>query len=203
MGPPSFSVDEERAAARARKFGTLSKPLAVASNGTTLKQPATATPEPKKESTPAPVSRHASPTSRTRRSQSAESHKTDQSRRDREPRNGDRGNDAATANRAPEGTSRTNGAQDDRRKQEDLLQARHDRLASGEERGTEHRRSSRDDRRRETEKEREERKAREREERKGTDKDRDRDKEREKTGEDGSGSKRKRDEAVCPQFSVE
>ncbi|RSH93955.1 hypothetical protein EHS25_006608 [Saitozyma podzolica] len=203
MGPPTgLSVDEERAAARARKFGTLAKaPTPVAPTATPTGPAAGAPAEVPGTQSPAPASsRRSSPGAgsarNVRRSGSVESRASERSRverrdrddreraeRDRE-RDGHRTRDERDSRRdrdtATRGDRRTPANEvQDRQRQEDLLQARHDKLAAEEGRS---RRSSREGHRRETDREREERKVKERE----------RD---EKRGEDESGGvKRKRDE---------
>lgn len=138
--------------------------------------------------------------SRTRRSGSIESRTSDRSRNrpsrddlDRDKVRAERntaGPDTAQVSRnntpSREGASET--TDDGRKKQEDLLQARHDKLAAETKGGD--RRSSGS--RRETEQERSERKAKEKAE----------DREKEKEPRDDAGGKRKRDEAVSFQMGV-
>jgi hypothetical protein len=124
-------------------------------------------------SPPLPSSRRGSPKSRSHRSGSVESRTSDRSRRDRSGRDRDRDRGDTAKVNGPAGDS-------DRKKQEDLLQARHDRLAA-EPGVKDERRSSGS--KRESTKERAERKAKEQEE-------------KDKDGKDEAGQKRKRDEAV-------
>ena len=209
MGPPisSLTVDEERAAARARKFGIISTPLSPsAPNGTIVQvkpEPSTA-PEPLQTPSPTMQSRNTSspPAKSTRRSGSVESRASERFRRETQDRDA-RPRDPRGKETLPPreiGTSyRTSSDRKpsdealDRRRQEDLLQARHEKLAS-EDKKLETPRSSRDGHRRETEKEREERKAKEREADREREKDRERTKDRAARESEEIGLKRKRDE---------
>lgn len=217
MGPPhsSLSIDEERAAARARKFGMISKPLPPsAPTGPSAQVKAELLPKadaPRAKS-PVPDPRRASPPPRTatRRSGSVESRVSDRSKREaREREDRDRDRDRLRESRGKEPlASRENGIRSrtpsdrkpsdevtERRRQEDLLQARHEKLAT-EEKKVETRRSSRDGHRRETEKERDERKAKERERDKEADREKDKEKAKDRVARESedAGLKRKRDE---------
>ncbi|KAK8869600.1 hypothetical protein IAR55_000167 [Kwoniella newhampshirensis] len=208
MGPPAeLSVDEARAAARAKKFGTIKRPTAPPlSSAPTAPAAATAT-EPARAGTPTSTSRRTSPAARTHRSGSVESRASERSRRDRRERDDrdhgrdrdrdrDRGRDRPKDDKPADdrtahhsrGSSDKRPADDEekeRRHQEELLQARHDRLASTVIHDTrETRRSSRDTgsgHRRESDRDRDERRF----------KDKDKSSHR---GSDDSGNKRKRDD---------
>ncbi len=217
MGPPnpSLSIDEARAAARARKFGMISKPLPPSAPSAPAAQVKSEllsaaefsasrnqslTPEAPRRSPPPIAMRSA------RRSGSVESRVSERSRRDtrdREDRERDRTRDTrgvdtikprGNGTRSRTASERKPGDEAaERRRQEGLLQARHERLVPADKK-VETRRSSRDGHRRETEKEREERKAKERD----TDRAKRNDRERTKDGAIGenedAGLKRKRDE---------
>ena len=209
MGPPKpLTADEERAAARARRFGSLvSESMPIRGSASPAQSPAQSprgkqeeaqmappsTPGGKKEdearpkSPPLPPSRKASPGARSRRSGSIESRTSERSRRDHRDRDRGGRDDRRRESRGttPEAKIDEKTGERDRRKQEDLLQARHDKLAGGEERRSS---SSRKDK--ETDKERADRKAREKEEKAAKEK-------------DEAGQKRKRDELVsCPSRFV-
>lgn len=200
MGPPkALTADEERAAARARRFGSLvSESMPIRGSASPAQSPAPSprgkegspmappsTSGAKKEdearprSPPLPPSRKSSPGTK-RRSNSIESRTSERSRRDHRERDRGGRDDRRRDSRAttPDAKAEEKGGDKDRKKQEDLLQARHDKLAGGEER-----RSSSSRKEKETEKERADRKAREKEEKAAKDK-------------DEAGGKRKRDEAV-------
>jgi THO complex subunit 2 len=200
MGPPkALTADEERAAARARRFGSLvSDSMPIRGSASPAQSPAPSprgkegspmappsTPGVKKEdearpkSPPLPPSRKSSPGTK-RRSNSIESRTSERSRRDHRDRDRGGRDDRRKDSRAttPDTKVEEKGGDKDRKKQEDLLQARHDKLA-----GAEERRSSGSRKEKETEKERADRKAREKEEKAAKEK-------------DEAGGKRKRDEAV-------
>ncbi|WVQ78452.1 hypothetical protein IAT38_000538 [Cryptococcus sp. DSM 104549] len=239
MGPPANGLagltDPDRAAARARKFGTLhrpappppsrSTPAAAAAPVASTETPALASKDkdaaagepgtstgPARGKSPTPSGR-ATPPSRSRREGSVESRASERSRSSRRPdkrdrdqerekrhrdrdrdghrdshrdrekdrgRDRDRERDERTGDDKAESIGKRSTGDDDKKRQEDLLQARHDKLsATG---GSERRDSS--GRRRETEKEREERKERERKE----------DREKDRSHRSDDGHKRKRDE---------
>ncbi|WVQ98958.1 hypothetical protein IAU59_006090 [Kwoniella sp. CBS 9459] len=207
MGPPAeLSVDEARAAARAKKFGGIIRPAPPPASSpapSAAASPAHSTVENTRAKSPTPTasSRRASPVPRTHRSGSVESRASvgsRRSRRDRDDRDRERDRDRdrdrerdrdRDRNRRDEKDKEKSIApvdeDKDRRRQEDLLQARHDRLAgSAADEQRESRRSLRDGgHKRETDKERDERRAREKE------------KDKEKTGHrDERDNKRKRDE---------
>jgi THO complex subunit 2 len=217
MGPPkALTADEERAAARSQRFGSLvsdsmpirgsastattASPSRVKTEDSPMPPPASASTTTKKEddnkrpkSPPLPPSRKASPgpgSTRAKRSGSIESRTSERSRRDHRDRERSgrdrereredrRGKDKQSSRATTPSSTEKGGEGDSRKKQEDLLQARHDKLA-GEER-----RSSGS--RRESEAERADRKAKEKEEK---------EKDKDKGAKDEAGVKRKRDEAV-------
>lgn len=199
MAPPNGTdLEEDRKAARARKFGALTAP-SPPTGPATLFASAAQIPSPitvaaKTESKSLIDSEKPfnprSPTSvggaspslpsahSTHRSGSVDSKISDRSRlgKGREERVTPRENGA----RSREPSEKEPDAAVERKRHEDLLKQREDELKRGSDR-----RPSRDERRRETEKERDERKAKEKE--------RAREKEREKRTDD-DGPKRKRDE---------
>lgn len=212
MGPPqsALSIDEERAAARAKKFGMISKPLPsstpsgpsaeVKSERSPITEPARAK-SPASRASPAPAAS-------VRRSGSVESRVSERSKRearDREDQERDRARNNRGRDRLP---LQENGARSqmlgdkkpadeviERRRQEDLLQARHEKLAI-EDNKEESRRPSRDGHRRETEKERDERKMKERERDKDAEREKEKDRSRDRPALENVefSMKRKRDE---------
>ncbi|EIW70014.1 hypothetical protein TREMEDRAFT_29485 [Tremella mesenterica DSM 1558] len=201
LPPASLSVDEERAAARARKFGMISQPLPkLPPTGPASHAPSPVpTVDKKVEKEPPKTKITPPPSLRSRRSASVDSRISEKSRRSRRERD-DRDRlkerekerersktkdvDRTTRSRTP--AERMTDDVKERRKQEELLQARADKLAGVAE-TRETRRTSR-----ETEKEREERKLREKERDRGHDRHGDRDRDRDKRTDEGH--KRKRDE---------
>ena len=169
MGPPntSLTVDEERAAARARKFGAISKPLppsapasATTSTSTSAVKPEAPSQavEARPKSPPSTSRRTTRSPSRTHRSGSVDSKVSERSkldRREREDRERDqartlrngptavlsRPEDSGRRSRAPSEKVEEGG---DRKAQENVLQARAERMPVSDQKSTDRRRSSRD-----------------------------------------------------------
>ncbi|WWD16138.1 hypothetical protein CI109_100563 [Kwoniella shandongensis] len=211
MGPPAeLSIDEARAAARARKFGTINRPTPPPPSLPSAPAAAATSADAGRANTPTSSSRRTSPAARTHRSGSVESRASERSRRDRRDRDDrdhgrererDRGrdrpkDDKSTDDRAgrqsrdvSEKRSTAADEEKERKRQEELLQARHDRLAStvsDDKRET--RRSSRDagsgHRNKDSERDRDDRRS----------KDKDKERGSSHRGADDSGHKRKRDD---------
>ena len=159
MPPPTaLSIDEERAAARARKFGAISKPLPQA--GPPSRSASTAGPEVKAEATAAPAapsSRPASPLPTSRRSGSVESRPServrgvdraeedrerDRARRERLQQEGD--GDSATTHRNAQVQSMAEVAADAKEHQGGVTDKR-ERVSIGAESDRPPRRSSREE----------------------------------------------------------
>jgi len=204
MAPPTGTDDAARAAERLRRFASVSQPPSGPAgdrsrNGTPVPGPADVKVEDRSQdgkavSAATPGRRRTPPARPRARSRSAESRVSERSRRnrrdrddqdrldDREPRD-HRRDEPRDSGRSQTPSDRKASIDDttERKRQEDLLKAREDKIGTDD---GETRRSSRGGRSHETEKERDERKARERRERK-----------------DETGQKRKRDEYVSAPHS--